>query len=163
MEWVLGGGYFIISILDYIKKGGRFFREIIDEVLLDVFVVMLEEIFYFVWVNFEVFWRVNIIKWILVRFGGVIMWEEGMGEFNGILLEDEGVLIMEFVMKLMLELEELNYEGLIDGLWYLNENGIILVSDVRVYWGWGNDKIWEWVCKEGKLIVCVNLVLWVYF
>lgn len=55
MEWVLGGGYFIISILDYIEKGGRFFREIIDEVLLDIFVVMLEEIFYFVWVNFEVF------------------------------------------------------------------------------------------------------------
>lgn len=86
-----------------------------------------------------------------------------MGEFNGILLEDEGVLIMEFVMKLMLELEELNYEGLIDGLWYLNENGIILVSDVRVYWGCGYDKIWEWVCKEGKLMVCVSLVLWVYF
>ncbi|XP_052711165.1 putative amidohydrolase YtcJ [Crassostrea angulata] len=161
-EWVLGGGHSITSILDHIEKGGRPPREIIDEVLPDVPVVMLEETSHSVWVNSEALRRANITKWTPVRPGGVIMREEGTGEPNGILLEDEGVSIMEFAMKPTPELEELNYEGLIDGLWYRNENGITSVSDARVYWGRGNDKTWERVCKEGKLTVRANLALWAY-
>lgn len=41
-EWILGG-HSITCILEHIEKGGRLPREIIDEVLPDVPVVMLEE------------------------------------------------------------------------------------------------------------------------
>eukprot|EP00105_Crassostrea_gigas_P026205 XP_011447043.1 PREDICTED: uncharacterized protein LOC105341974 [Crassostrea gigas] len=69
---------------------------------------------------------------------------------------------MEFALKPTPELEELNYVGLIDGLWYLNENGITSVSDARVVWGRGHDKTLERVCKEGRLTVRANLALWAY-
>uniref|UniRef100_A0A8W8J4M9 Amidohydrolase 3 domain-containing protein n=1 Tax=Magallana gigas TaxID=29159 RepID=A0A8W8J4M9_MAGGI len=161
-EWILGGGHSITSILEHIEKGGRPPREIIDEVLSDVPVVMLEETSHSVWVNSEALRRANITKDTPMRPGGVIMRVEGTNEPNGILLEDEGVSIMEFALKPTPELEELNYVGLIDGLWYLNENGITSVSDARVVWGRGHDKTWERVCKEGKLTVRANLALWAY-
>ncbi|XP_062566738.1 uncharacterized protein LOC134229051 [Saccostrea cucullata] len=161
-EWILGGGHSITSIIEHIDKGGRPPREIIDEVLPDVPVIMIEETSHSVWVNSEALRRAKITSETKERPGGVIMREEGTNEPNGILLEDEGTSIMELAMEPTPVLEELNYEGLIEGLSNLNENGITSVSDARVYWGRNHDKAWERTCREGKLTVRANLALWAY-
>ena len=160
--WILGGGHSIESILNHIEKGGRPPKEIIDEVIPDLPVILLEETSHSVWVNSEALRRANITANTPKRRGGVIMRIEGTNEPNGILLEDEGNSIMELALKPTPELEELSYTGLMEGLEILNENGITSVSDARVYWGRHNDKSWERACAEGKLTVRASLALWAY-
>ncbi|XP_061169197.1 putative amidohydrolase YtcJ [Saccostrea echinata] len=161
-NWILGGGHSISSILKHIRNGGKPPRKIIDEVLPNVPVVMLEETSHSVWVNTKALQLANITKYTTRRPGGVIMREPMTNEPNGILLEDEGISIMEFALKPTAELEELNYQGLIYGLEKLNANGITSVCDARLFWTRNHDKAWDRACRDDKLTVRANLGLWAY-
>lgn len=161
-NWVLGHGHSIENMLKHIAKGGRAPKYILDEAIPDRPAIMMEETSHSVWVNSEALRLANIDSQTPDRPGGIIMRDETTGEPNGILLENEGVEIMDIALAPSSEMNKLNYEGLLYGLEQLRKYGITSVCDARVFWKQDHQKAWQKACTDNTLTARAILGFWVY-
>jgi predicted amidohydrolase YtcJ len=161
-NWVLGHGYSLHSILEFIEKGGRTPRDILDEALPNTPAIMMEETSHSVWVNSKALSLAGLDRNTPNTAAGIIMKDEKTGEPNGILLENAGNAIIDLAMTPTPELEELNYEGLLTSLKIIAENGITSICDARTYWKSNHHKAWQRALANGKLTARTILCLWTY-
>lgn len=161
-DWVLGHGYSIEPMLRHITDGGRPPREILDEAIPNKPAVMMEETSHSVWVNSKALQMADIDSSTPCRPGGMIMKDPKTTEPNGILLENEGIEIMDIAMKPTPKLAKYNFEGLMYGLEQIRKNGITSICDARVYWKQEHHKSWHKACDEGLLTVRAILGFWIY-
>lgn len=161
-NWVLGAGYSLHSVLEFIEKGGRTPRDILDEALPNTPAIMMEETSHSVWVNSKALSLAGINRNTPNTAAGIIMKDEKTGEPNGILLENAGNAIIDLAMTPTPELEELNYQGLLTSLKEIAENGITSICDARTYWRSNHHKAWQRALANGKLTARTILGLWAY-
>lgn len=163
-QWILGHGHSIYDLLDHIfKYKGRPPREILDEAISDQPVVILEETSHSVWVNSKAldYYMKHLESSGGKVTGGIIM-RDKIGKPNGILLENAAIEIFDLALEPTSEMLQLDYEGLLEGLKTLSENGITSVCDARCFWKRKHDEVWVRAEKEGFLNLRVILDLWMY-
>lgn len=167
-EWVLGKGYYITEVLKYISKpDSKPPRIILDEIIPDRPVVMMEQTSHSVWVNTEALQRAGIDEYTPNPVGGVIMREKHSKKPNGILLENQGNLMMDLALDSTKysAVHKANVKAITDSIeFFFPSNGITSAVDSRTYWLRGHLKAYEALLKEyeGNIPVRMILALWAY-
>ena len=189
--WVLGWGYSLHSMLEYIEKTGNDPKDLLDQYVVDskgnpLPAIMMEETSHSVWVNSEALRLAGITDDVVDAHGSLYM-RNSNGELNGILFENAGkfgVTILHINSKSCLyfflclgieimrkasdpvdypDFQEQAYQGLLwDGLFLLAKNGITSSVDARVFWMEEMDQVWNRVYDEGKLTARISMSLWAY-
>lgn len=160
-DWVLGHGYSIEPMLRHVEDNGRLPKDILDEAVPNKPAIMMEETSHSVWVNSKALQMANIDGQTPDRPGGIIM-KDVTNEPNGILLENEGIEIVNVAMKPTKRLEKYNFEGLLYGLEQIRKNGITSICDARVFWKQNHQQCWYMACEKGLLTVRTILGFWIY-
>lgn len=157
-EWVLGHGFSIFSLLE----GERLPVEILDEAIPDKPAAMLEETSHALWVNSLALQAAGFDANSPNPPGGVIDKDKQTGEPSGLLIDNAGNMVMDLALARSDKLDQLNYEGLLDSLDLLAENGITSIADARAYWQRGHLEAWQRAEQEETLTVRAVLGLWAY-
>ena len=155
--WVTAWGFYIEDIL-HSKPSPR---ALLDRAIPDRPVVIMELTSHAMWVNSKALEAVGITTETPNPPGGVIV-KDRQGQPNGILLDNAGNLIREYVTEPTPENLELTYQGLQEALFELSRNGITSISDARVYWTRKHHEVWQRAEREGTLTARVNMALWTY-
>jgi predicted amidohydrolase YtcJ len=157
-DWVLGFGHSVFTLLETERHP----KEILDQAIPDKPAAIMEETSHSFWVNSKALQRAGIDKNTPNPPGGVIVKDSVTGEPTGILFDSAGDLVMDLAWKPTAEILELNYEGLLEALALLNENGITSVCEARTYWKRKFQDAWLRAEDEGMLSVRAILDLWAY-
>ena len=157
-EWVLGFGHSVFTLLETSRPP----KDILDEAIPDKPVAIMEETSHSFWVNSKALELAGITKDTANPPGGVIVKDPQTGQPTGILFDSAGDLIMDLAWAPTDEILELNYEGLLEALGLLNENGITSVCEARTYWKRNFQDAWLRAEREGALSVRAILNLWAY-
>jgi len=158
LDWVLGWGH-SLELLLAMKKNPR---EFLDEMIPDRPVAIMEETSHSVWVNSKALALAGITASTPNPGGGAILKDVVTGEPNGILLDSAGEMAFDIAFEPSAVLEELNYQGLLNGLQQVAENGITSIVDARLYWKRNYLKAWQRAEIEKKLTARAVLSLWAY-
>ena len=162
VDWILGGGHSLDSVLTYMETTGKDPKDFLDEAMPNDAVVLLEETSHSVWVNSKALEKAGITKDSGDIGGGIVLKNHATGEPNGILLEYAGNFMFDEAFKSIPTLDELNYEGLLESLAHISENGITSICDARAYWGRNHHSAWKRAETEGTLTVRAVLGMWAY-
>ncbi len=157
-DWVLGFGHSVFTLLETSRPP----KDILDEAIANKPVAIMEETSHSFWVNSKALELAGITKNTANPPGGVIVKDPKTGEPTGILFDSAGDLIMDLAWSPTPEILELNYEGLLEALELLNENGITSVCEARTYWKRNFQDAWLRAEREGALSVRAILNLWAY-
>jgi hypothetical protein len=157
-DWVLGFGHSVFTLLETTRHP----KEILDEAIPDKPVAIMEETSHSLWINSKAMEIVGITKNTPNPPGGVIVKDAKTGEPTGLLFDSTGDAIMDLAWAPTEEILELNYEGLLEALELLNENGITSVCEARTYWKRNFQDAWLKAEHEGTLSVRAILDLWAY-
>jgi hypothetical protein len=157
-DWVLGFGHSVFTLLETTRHP----KEILDEAIPDKPVAIMEETSHSLWINSKAMEIVGITKNTPNPPGGVIVKDAKTGEPTGLLFDSAGDAIMDLAWAPTEEILELNYEGLLEALELLNENGITSVCEARTYWKRNFQDAWLKAEHEGTLSVRAILDLWAY-
>ncbi|MDA9009523.1 amidohydrolase [Alphaproteobacteria bacterium] len=155
--WITAWGFYIEDIL----RSKPSPRVLLDKAVPDRPVAIMELTSHAMWVNSRALEVAGITADTPNPPGGIIVKDKN-GQPNGILLDNAGNLIREYVTDPTSQNLELTYQGLQDGLYELSKNGITSVSDARVYWTRKHHEVWQRAEREGTLTARVNLALWTY-
>ncbi len=161
-DWVLGFGHSIFDLLDHLAFGGAPPVTILDQAIPDRPVAILEETSHSVWANSLALTAAGFGAGTPDPPGGVILRDPNTGQPNGILLDGAGEIVMDLALTPNPELQELNYQALLDGLAQMNRNGITSVVDARAYWRRGYVEAWQRAETEESLTVRAIVSLWAY-
>ncbi|OUS03711.1 hypothetical protein A9Q81_07000 [Gammaproteobacteria bacterium 42_54_T18] len=158
LDWVLGWGYSLESLLA-MKKDPRAF---LDEMIPDRPVAIMEETSHSIWVNSKALALAGISANTPHPKGGAILKHMATGQPTGVLLDTAGEIIFDIAFAPNTVLEEMNYQGLLSGLEQVAKNGITSVVDARLYWKRNYLKAWDRAEKENTLTARAVLSLWAY-
>ncbi|QDT10434.1 N-substituted formamide deformylase precursor [Planctomycetes bacterium K23_9] len=156
--WVLGGGQTIDQFVGLTELP----KDILDEAIPDVPAAMLEATSHSMWVNTAALTAAGITDSTPDPTGGVIVRDSVTGEATGLLIDNAVDLIFEVALAQNDQLDELNYQGLVQGIQTFNQFGVTSVADARVYPSRGHDDVWSRAETEEHLTVRANLGLWAY-
>lgn len=156
-DWVLGFGHSVYTLLE----SERLPIDILDEAIPDQPAVIMEETSHSIWVNSRALALAGIDATTPNPPGGVIV-KDTNGELTGVLFDSAGDLIMDLAWQPTERIKQLNYEGLLDALAQVNENGITSVGDGRTYWRRAFQDAWLRAEREETLGVRAVLGLWAY-
>ncbi len=148
-DWVLGSGHSVYTLLEAERPP----VEILDEAVPDRPAIMLEATSHSVWVNSKALKLAKIGKDTPDPNGGIIVKDPKTGKPNGILLDAAGDPMINLAWRPTVDIKELNYEGLIDSMSKLNENGITSVCEAGTNWNREFQTAWLRAEKEGTLTV----------
>ncbi|MCP3996032.1 MAG: amidohydrolase [bacterium] len=160
-NWVLGVGHSIFDFHQEIEAG------VVPKLTLDAAVpnqpvAILEETSHSVWVNSAALQAAGITAATPDPIGGKILRVAGTNEPNGVLLDAAGEMVMDLALLPNPTLEQMNYDALLAGLAFANQNGITSLADARSYWKRGYNEAWERARDEGTLTVRAVVGLWAY-
>ncbi len=156
--WLLGWGHYLETILDATRPP----KDILDDVATDRPVAIMEQTSHSIWCNSKALELIGITIDSENPTGGLIM-REANDEPNGILIDNAGNLLLEFVLQPTQQSEQNDYDGLVEyGLPELAKHGITSVCDARTYWKRNHHLTWKRLADEGKLTARINLGLWGY-
>ncbi|MGB7344174.1 MAG: amidohydrolase family protein [Pirellulaceae bacterium] len=156
--WVLGGG----QTIDQFFNLNELPKDILDEAIPNVPAAMLEATSHSMWVNSAALAAAGIDLSTQDPPGGIIVRDDSTGEATGLLIDNAVDLIFEVALAQNNQLDELNYQGLLEGLETFNQLGVTSVGDARVYTSRGHDDVWKRAEAEDTLTVRANLGLWAY-
>lgn len=163
-EWISGTGFSLEELLKDMdeKSEQQTPLQVLDELFPNNPVLIMERTSHSVWVNSKALELAGINKDTKDPQGGRIIRDSETGEPFGILYDTAGDIVMEKAWNSQPNLFEKNYEGLLDGLDEVANNGITTVGDGRLYWKRGWLDVWNKVNDEKKLTTRVVLRPWVY-
>lgn len=153
--WVLGHGHSVLTLFEATRPP----REILDDALPDVPVVILEATSHSSWVNTRALEVLGIDADTPDPPGGVIGRDE-QGEPNGVLVDAAGEWPWDTALAPSASLDALNYAALLDGQAHNSEMGITTAVDARVYWQRGYLTAYARAEREDALTVRMVLSLW---
>ncbi len=157
-EWVTGWGHYIDDVLGTKIPPAK----LLDQAVPDRPAIMMEFTSHSMWVNTKALELAGITAETPNPVGGVIVKDKKTGKPNGLLIDNAGNMIWELPLKPNKHLLNLAYEGLLEGLDKLAENGITSIADARVYWTRDHHKVWQRAEREGTLTARVVMGLWGY-
>lgn len=160
-DWVLGFGHSIYSLFET----ERLPVEIIDDGIPDEPAAMLEQTSHSVWANSAALNALGIDAGTPDPQGGVIDRDPDSGEATGLLIDNAGNLMLDAALTPNAnrpDLAQLTFDGLLNALPQLAENGITSASDARTYWQRGHIEAWKRAEREGLLTARFSLGLWAY-
>ncbi|MCZ4279234.1 amidohydrolase [Kiloniella laminariae] len=157
-NWVLGWGHYIGDLLDTARPP----VEILDQSIHNRPALMMEFTSHSHWANSQALKAAGITADTPNPPGGIIVKDPDTGHPNGILIDNAGMIIEANAHKKTPEFLGLMYEGLLENLELLAENGITSVVDARSYWTRDHHTVWQRAEREGTLTARVNLALWAY-
>ena len=156
--WITAYGHSFFTLLD----SPQIPRLVLDNLYPDIPVAILESTSHSVWVNSKALELANIGLNTPDPIGGHIM-RLGNNQPTGILLDNAGEIVMDLALASTPEIDQLNYEGLVDfGLPLIARNGITSACEARTYWKRNYPAIWEQVKEDGALTCRMILAPWVY-
>jgi len=157
-DWILGSGHSVFTLLEAERPP----VEILDEAIPDRPAAIMEETSHSVWVNSLALEAAGITASSENPPGGVIVKDPATGEPTGLLFDSAGDLVFDLAWQPTSEIQDLNYEGLLEAVAELNENGITSVGEGRTYWRRGFHDAWLRAERENELTVRAVLGLWAY-
>ena len=165
-KWVLGWGYYIPLVLDYIFETGLDPKDILDELIVDeegnrVPALIMEVTSHSAWLNSEGLKEAGLTRDVKNGNGSLYMRNE-LGELNGMVFENAVIETRSKALnpELYPELPDLAYEAVTAALEELAMNGITSLTDARVFLARGYDKAWKRAEDEDKLTARVVMSLW---
>ncbi|WP_020592531.1 amidohydrolase [Kiloniella laminariae] len=157
-NWVLGWGHYIGDLLDTARPP----IEILDQSINDRPALMMEFTSHSHWANSQALEAAGITADTPNPPGGIIVKDPDTGQPNGILIDNAGMMIEANAHKKTPQFMDLMYEGLLENLELLAENGITSAVDARSYWTRNHHTVWQRAEREETLTARVNLALWAY-
>jgi len=154
--WVLGGGQTIEQFFELTENP----KDILDEAIPVHPAAMLEQTSHSIWVNTAALTAAGITNSTPNPPGGIIDRDPDTGEASGLLIDSAVDLILDVALAGNAALNELNYQGLLEGLAAFNKFGVTSVADARIYDGRGQLDVWKRTETEGTISVRANLGLW---
>lgn len=154
--WVLGGGQTIDQFFELTENP----KDILDEAIPTFPAAMLEATSHSIWVNSAALTAAGITDATPDPPGGVIERDPVTGEATGLLVDSAVDLIFDIALAQNDQLDQLNYEGLLEGLATFNQFGVTSVGDARLYKDRGQLDVWNRTATEDTLSVRANLGLW---
>ncbi len=157
-EWVRGAGVNIANLLEY----DGFPIDLLDEAVPDRPIVIVDDIGHGAWANTLAMQAVGYDKLTDNPPGGVVDRDSETGRLTGIVLENAQQKLRTASLAPTEANLQLGYDGLLQALKTLSENGITTVSDAGGYWTRGHDQIWERAVNEGTLTVRASNALYLF-
>lgn len=158
-EWLLGYGHELSQLM---QDNDTSPLAILDEIFPNNPVVIMEQTSHSMWVNSLALAEAGITTHSQDPQGGKILKDITTGKLLGILLDNAGDLLMEQAWKSQPNLQEANYQGLLNGLAQASKHGITTIGDGRLYWKRGWLETWLTAEKNQALTARVSLRPWVY-
>ena len=158
-KWVIGWGHTIELTLSEEELSPL---EIIDSIFTDRPVIIMEQTSHSMWVNSVALSLVGINANTPDPQGGKIMKDPESGELMGILVDNAGDIVMAQAWNSLENKFSQSYEGVLNGLHEVAQNGITTVGDGRLYWKRGWYEVWKAVQADGELTARVSLRPWIY-
>ncbi|WP_394835588.1 amidohydrolase [Pendulispora rubella] len=156
-SWVLGAGHRISTLL----AASRTPRAILDAAISDRPVAILEETSHSTWVNSRALEVLGIDAHTPDPPGGIVL-RTADGTPNGVLVDAAGEWPWDRALAPTPELEDINYQALLEGMEHNNKYGITSACDARVYWGRGHLDAYRRAEARGEMTVRMVLGLWAY-
>ncbi|MGB0422863.1 MAG: amidohydrolase [Flavobacteriales bacterium] len=155
--WIFAFGHSIFALLDPLDYP----KDILDDYFPTIPLVIMEETSHSAWVNSAALTALSINGSTPDPEGGHIVKEDGVA--TGLLLDSAGDLAFEMALETNENIEELNYEGLLNfGLPTMAMNGITSIGDGRTYWKRNFVETWQELNNNNELTVRAVLSLWAY-
>lgn len=158
-EWLLGYGHQLSVVM---QENGPTPLAILDKIFPDNPVVIMEQTSHSMWVNSLALAKAKISAHTADPQGGKILKDEESGKLLGILFDNAGDLVMEQAWKSQPNLQQANYQGLLNGLAAAAEHGITTIGDGRLYWKRDWLETWLAVESHDELTARVSLRPWIY-
>ena len=155
---VMGGGHDLSDLLAL----DRMPKEILDEAIPDVPVVLMEKSSHSMWVNSKALELAGITRDTPNSQGGLILKDEKTGEPNGILTDSAGDEMTHKVLAQTPALQQARIEAIEISQDLMASVGITSATNARVYWERGNLEPWLRAEKEGILKQRNFMALWTY-
>ena len=156
-EWVLGWGWDIETFI----SSGQNPRAVLDEAIPNRPAAIMEQTSHAVWANSKALQLLGIDRHSPHPVGGIIAKTKD-GKPNGLLIDNAGELAFELALKPSKDLDELHYQGLLNGLDQLAENGITSFVDARAYWTRNYHILYDRANRENLVNAHAILSLWAY-
>ena len=158
-DWVMGYGFQLDALLS--DENAMTPRAYLDAFFPEQAVVIMEESSHAMIVNTAAMELAGISAASEQPVGGRIMFDDN-GQPNGVLFDNAGDTVMEMAWNDQAQVDRLGYQGLLEGLALMAENGITTVGDGRMYWRRGWYKVWQQADKNQMLTSRVSVRPWIY-
>ncbi|MCA3926143.1 amidohydrolase [Vibrio vulnificus] len=159
-SWLIGYGFSIDALLA--EAGQQTPLQALDQIFPNRPVILMEQTSHSMWVNSQALKLAGITQHSPEPQGGKYLKDPITGEFNGILLDNAGDLVMERAWNSMNDKFERSYQGLMSGLAEAAAHGITTIGDGRLYWKRGWYEVWKEAQQNGDLTARVSLRPWIY-
>jgi len=157
--WIMAFGHSIFSVIDAPQPS----RLYLDQAFPDDPILVFEETSHSVWVNSKALETLGIDENTPDPVGGHIYKHPGTGLVDGILMDNAGELAVEVALASNAEIDQLNYEGIVDfALPLLARSGITSAVEARSYTTRNFIEIWKQVESDGLLTCRMGLAPWIY-
>ena len=158
-DWVMGYGFQLDALLS--DENAMTPRAYLDTFFPEQAVVIMEESSHAMIVNSVAMELAGISAASEQPVGGRIMFDDN-DQPNGVLFDNAGDRVMEMAWNNQAQVDSLGYQGLLEGLALMAENGITTVGDGRMYWRRGWYKVWQRADKNQVLTSRVSVRPWIY-